>query len=68
MAIMQVVDNHGLAIERPVLAQWMQACDASRRGIYNIKKLVASLERSQPHILEMRRQHSGSVGPRKPKA
>lgn len=58
--VLQAAHNSNLNIDRGTLGQWLSNCDPHKRGIYNIPKLVRYLERSQPHILEMRRGPSAS--------
>ncbi len=48
------------SLSNATLGQLLLACDTARRNIYNIKLLTGYLERSDPHLLESRRQHSAS--------
>ena len=60
--VILAADVHNLSFpNKSVMGAWLSACDPTSRGIYNIQKLCQYLERSQPHILEMRNQHSASL-------
>ena len=51
--VIQAADVSGLiGLDKATLGKLLQASDLTKRGIYNINKLVGYMERARPHALQ----------------